>query len=65
MKVSLNNDADIVKSIREKLKSNGGYCPCSLVKNEDTKCMCKAFREFISSGETGECHCGLYVATND
>lgn len=27
------------------VKSNDGYCPCSLIKNEDTKCMCKEFRE--------------------
>ena len=39
------------------IKSNGGYCPCSLIKNEDTKCMCKEFRE----QESGECHCGRFV----
>lgn len=49
-------DKEHVKKIRAMLKENGGYCPCSLVKNEDTKCMCKEFREM---GE-GVCHCGLY-----
>ena len=39
------------------IKDNNGYCPCRLLKNEDTKCMCKEFRE----QEEGECHCGLYV----
>ena len=39
------------------IKSNGGYCPCSLIKNEDTKCMCKEFRE----QESGECHCGRFI----
>lgn len=43
--------------IRKQLKENGGYCPCSLLQNEDTKCMCREFREQIE----GECHCGLYV----
>ena len=55
MRVS--EDKELVKTIREKLKENGGFCPCRLVKNEDTKCMCKEFRE----QEEGECHCGLYV----
>lgn len=45
-----------VKEVREALKLNGGYCPCMLDQNEDTKCMCKAFRE----QESGLCHCGLY-----
>ena len=57
MAIRLNDNLEIVNSIKEKLKSNGGYCPCSIEKNEDTKCMCKAFRE----QESGECHCGLYV----
>lgn len=41
--------------ILEKLRENGGYCPCSLVKNEDTRCMCKVMKE------RNECECGLYV----
>lgn len=55
--IKLNEDAELVKSIRKKLKENNGYCPCALLKNEDTKCMCKEFREM----KTGECHCGLYI----
>lgn len=55
--IRVSEDKELVKNIREKLKENGGFCPCRLVKNEDTKCMCKEFRE----QEEGECHCGLYV----
>lgn len=55
--VRLNRDIDLVHAIKAALKSNGGYCPCKLQKTEDTKCMCKEFREQVS----GECHCGLYV----
>lgn len=55
--IRVSEDKELVKTIREKLKENGGFCPCRLVKNEDTKCMCKEFRE----QEEGECHCGLYV----
>lgn len=60
IKVVTNQDKDFVKEFREKLKENDGFCPCSLVKNEDTKCMCKSFREQIANGVIGECCCGLY-----
>lgn len=55
--IKLNDDKEIVKEIKRKLKENDGYCPCSLFKTDDTKCMCKEFRE----QDIGECHCGLYV----
>ena len=47
--------------ISELVKANSGFCPCSIIKNEDTKCIvvgsvvgCKEFREQKS---TGFCHC--------
>jgi ferredoxin-thioredoxin reductase catalytic subunit len=55
-KISVNPDEEYVKEIRQKLKENDGYCPCRLIKTEDTKCMCKEFKE----QESGYCHCGLY-----
>lgn len=55
-KIILNSDKEHVKEIKEKLKQNGGYCPCSLLQIEDTKCMCKEFRE----QDEGYCHCMLY-----
>lgn len=57
LKIVLNDDKQLVDEIRQKLKENGGYCPCKLIKNQDTKCMCKEFREQTTEGE---CHCGLY-----
>ena len=57
LKIVLNDDKQLVDEIRQKLKENGGYCPCKLIKDQDTKCMCKEFREQITEGE---CHCGLY-----
>ena len=61
IKITQNPDKEYVKEIKEKLKDNNGFCPCKLVKTEDTKCMCKEFRDMIENGETGECHCGLFV----
>ena len=65
MKVTQNPDKEYVKSIREQLKANNGYCPCVLEKTPDSKCMCKEFRDMIDRGETGACHCGLYIAEED
>lgn len=45
MRITVTPDKEYATEIKRKLKDNGGYCPCSLVKNEDTKCMCKEFRE--------------------
>ncbi len=57
MAIKRNPDKEYVQEIFRKLKENDGYCPCALIKNEDTKCMCKEFREM----ESGMCHCGLYI----
>lgn len=61
MSIRLNSNRDIVNNIKSKLAENKGYCPCSLKKDEDTKCMCKEFREQV----TGYCHCGLYYKTTN
>lgn len=61
MKVTLNRDTDVVRTVREGLKRTGGYCPCRLAHTEDNKCMCKEFREQIADPEfEGYCHCMLY-----
>ena len=64
--VKLNPDKEIVAVIREGLKRTGGYCPCIREQSEDTKCMCKQFREQIADPEfEGYCHCMLYYKTKD
>lgn len=63
-KVSLNPDEAVVRKVREGLKRKGGYCPCRLEQNEDTRCICKEFREQIQDPEfEGFCHCRLYYKT--
>ena len=57
MRIELTNDKEYAKEMRQALIDNQGYCPCALEKTEDTRCMCKEFREM----ESGVCHCGLYV----
>lgn len=42
-------------NIERMLENNGGFCPCQPIMNEDTKCICKKFKE------SGECCCGYLV----
>ena len=61
MKVRLNEDAEVVRMVREGLEARGGYCPCVRETSEDTKCMCRQFREQIADPDfEGYCHCLLY-----
>ena len=58
MKIIKNPDKEFYDKITTSVKDNDGYCPCMTHKSEDTKCICKAFRE---QEELGECHCGRYI----
>ena len=60
-KIIPNPDQEKFKEIQLKVKENEGYCPCKFIKNTDTKCMCKEFRE---QNTEGLCHCGLYKKVN-
>lgn len=61
MKIIENPDIEVRNLIKKALKANFGYCPCKLEKTEDTKCMCKEFR----NQKSGPCHCGLYYKEKD
>lgn len=66
MSIRLNEDKEIVKTVKEGLKRTGGYCPCKFQKNEDTKCMCKEFREQIKDPNfEGYCYCLLYYKSKE
>ena len=66
MAVRLNEDKELVATIREGLKQKGGYCPCRLEITEDNKCMCREFREQIADPEfEGYCQCMLYYKSKD
>jgi len=61
MKVRLNENAELVASVKEGLERTGGYCPCRLERTEENKCMCREFREQIKDENfEGYCHCLLY-----
>lgn len=48
---------EVNPTIKKYVDENGGYCPCLIQKNKDTKCMCKDFRE---QKEPGKCYCGRF-----
>lgn len=56
-KIYVNPDEEFFEKISNKVKDNDGYCPCMLVRNKDTKCMCK---EFMDKQENGFCRCKRY-----
>ena len=55
--VVLNDSNPELEEVLQKIKENDGYCPCALIKDENTKCNCKEFREM----KRGVCHCGAFV----
>lgn len=66
MKVTLNPDKNVVKSIKEGLKRTGGYCPCRIKRTEEYKCMCQEFKDQINDPEfEGFCHCLLYYKSKE
>ena len=61
MKITLNPNEEIVKSIKEGLENPGGNCPCRIQRTVDFKCMCREFRDQIKDPDfEGYCHCMLY-----
>lgn len=45
-----------VQKIIKAMANNNGYCPCKIIKNEDTKCCCLEFKNQYN----GNCHCGIF-----
>ncbi len=61
MRIRLNEDKQIVATVREGLIAKGGYCPCRVGKKPEYKCMCEEFRNQIADPNfEGLCHCKLF-----
>jgi ferredoxin-thioredoxin reductase catalytic subunit len=66
MKVTLNQDTEVVKMIKDGLKKTGGYCPCRRERTEENKCICQEFRNQMADPSfEGFCHCLLYYKSNE
>lgn len=59
-KIVLNDDAELVAEVNRQLQEKRGYCPCSLYRAPEFKCVCQAFRDSLAKGEEVECNCGKY-----
>ena len=59
-KIVLGDDKALIAEVNRQLQETRGYCPCSLVWDESTKCICSAFRESLTREEEVECNCGKY-----
>jgi hypothetical protein len=57
LKIFKNPDEQEYAEITQAVKDNRGYCPCSLIRNKNTKCICKEFKE---QQNEGYCHCGRF-----
>ena len=61
MKIRLNENEEIVRTVKEGLAQKDGYCPCRVGKKPEYKCMCQEFRDQIADPDfEGYCHCMLY-----
>lgn len=58
--VKKNPDNKKYKEVTIKVIQNDGFCPCLVQKTEETKCMCKEFRDQIDNGISGFCRCGRF-----
>ena len=66
MSVKVNPNQEIAELVKQGLKETGGNCPCRREHTEDTKCMCKEFRDQIADPNfEGFCHCQLYYKSKD
>lgn len=65
IKIKQTEDKELLAEILKQLEENDHYCPCSLTKTQQDKCMCQSFRDIINEGNIGqhECACGRYIAT--
>ena len=60
-RIRLNEDAEVVSTVREGLKRTGAYCPCRPERTEDTNCICRAIRAQMNDPDPeGHCPCMLY-----
>lgn len=58
LKIINNPNRTEYKEVTQDVMNNDGFCPCMTVKNQDTKCMCKEFKE---QNHEGYCRCGRFM----
>lgn len=61
--IKLSDDKELIEEVDKQLDRNyllygKRYCPCAIIQDDDSVCMCKDFRDRT---EPGSCNCGKYV----
>ena len=46
------------EAVTKEVKANDGYCCCRIVRNENTRCVCKDFKEQQTEGL---CYCERFI----
>lgn len=54
LRIIKNPDTEKYLAVTEAVKQANGFCPCELIRNADTHCLCRSFREQTTEGF---CHC--------
>jgi hypothetical protein len=62
LKIIKNPDKEIYEKMSKAVKENNGYCPCLILQDESTKCICNDFKE---QNVVGPCHCNRYIKVKD
>jgi hypothetical protein len=57
-KIKPNPNNEKYNKMTKAVQLNKGYCPCMVEQSEDTKCICKDFRE---QDYEGLCHCERFI----
>jgi hypothetical protein len=58
LKIVNNPNSEEYKEISQDVMNNDGFCPCMTARNQDTKCICKEFKE---QNYAGYCKCGRFM----
>lgn len=62
LKIKPNPDKEKYELVSNAVEENGGYCCCLILKNSETFCMCKEFRE---QNTPGLCRCGRFIKVEE
>lgn len=64
LEIIKNPNQEEYEKVTQAVITNSGFCPCAVFKIEETKCICKEFRD---KDTPGFCHCKrfLKVEKND
>ena len=58
LKIIPNPDKEMYEAVTKEVKANDGYCCCRLVRDKNTRCVCKDFK---NQQTEGLCYCERFM----